>query len=402
MTLGEQVAGSDDLERVAALRGIARIVIDVRLIAMSVVAAWLLSVPEHRPLAVLVALGGVWMLVALLRWETFGVVLTTHPLLLFLDVLACLLLLFVVQPVSPALLLLGSGAVLIGVCLGERGAAVLGALMVVGWTVIATRPEVSASVGAVVLWAVIPGLLLGCLVLGVGVRRVVLTADELERDRRRQIRLLGVAEERARLAREMHDSLVKSLHGVTMMVQSLPAWIDREPEKAKAQARVVAEEVSRAAAGSRALVLAMRRANATGDLADQVRRAVQRWEAGTARTADLDLEPEAAVAVESAYELVAILDELLENIRKHTPPETPVRVELRTQPGWVELVVADEGPGLPDGVSAEELQRTGHFGLLGMEERAHRVGGRLATSSTPGRGLTTSVMVPQALAEEEI
>ncbi len=388
-----------EFERVVALTGIAKAVLSIRIVCCLLVTGWVLAV-ELNGLAILLCLASSWFVTVLLRWETFGISLSTHPLILGLDVALCLVVLFRYDPLSPLLLLLGSGAVLAGVCLGTRGAMVFAPGIAVGWWLAAMPLSASGRDEQYLLGVVVPVVLAGTLFLGSGIRASVLEADRLVREQQRQTRLAGVAEERARLAREMHDSLVKSLQGVAMLAETLPAWMERDPERAASQAGDVSRMLRQATVESRDLVVAMRRADATADLATQVGTAVERWRGTTSRRAECRLDSTAELSTESGYELLAILDEALENVHRHTPPETSVEVVLEVDGAWVDLLVRDDGPGSTVDL-ASAAPRQGHFGVLGMRERAARAGGVVRMESQPEQGTAVRVRLPAALDEEE-
>ena len=141
----------------------------------------------------------------------------------------------------------------------------------------------------------------------------------------------------------------------------------------------------------------MRRADARTTPAEQVRSTVERWRTTSGRDATVETDDAAALPTESSYELVAILGEALENVRRHTPEGTPTRVTLGERDGWVLLTVRDEGPGIPEEHAGG---REGHFGVLGMSERAARIGGSLQVLSRPGAGTTVEARIPALLTED--
>ena len=104
-----------------------------------------------------------------------------------------------------------------------------------------------------------------------------------------------------------------------------------------------------------------------------------------------------------------VLDNLFANVRAHTPPGTPVAVDLRSVDGAARLSVADHGPGLGEDEAARVFERfyrvdssraraSGGAGLglsiVAAVTEAH--GGRVETLSTPGGGATFVVTLPLA------
>jgi signal transduction histidine kinase len=394
---------SDDaFDRVDALGRIARTMLATRISCLLLVTTWL-SLQHGRP-GVLLGLcaGAAWLVLLITRWSTFGLILCTHPAVLAVDALLGFWVLADTTALSPALLMVGTGSVLTGLCLDRRGTAYFAPLFVAGWLLVYSgeAPQRLTSADVFVGLVLVPALLVGAMVAGVGIRGATLDAEAGERRLRRQVRAAGVAEERARLAREMHDSLVKSLHGVAMLADALPGWVEASPEKARVQAHLIADLITRASKESRELILAMRRADATAEPAELVRGTLDRWRLATGREADLVVDGEPTLPTESAYELAAILGEALENVDRHTPPGTRVRVALQARDSWVTLRVVDDGTGALPGV--EGLSRPGHFGVLGMRERAARVGGAVRLTSVPGTGVTVTARLPAALEEVDL
>ncbi len=386
----------ETFDRVESLTGIARTVLDIRLLLGLLTAMWLLLRGADRAVlwGMVAAMG--WLLLLLLGWRRVGRVVCTHPVVLALDALLCFVALAATEVMSPFLLLVGSCALMTGLCLDRRGAAFFAPLMVAGWWVSYTvaPPSTVSTPDVFVQVAGVPVLLVGISFLGAGIRASVLAAAATERELRVQMRTAGVAEERARMAREMHDSLVKSLHGLALLADSVPGWIERSPDRAQDHARRLSEQIRVAGRESREMVLAMRRADARDRVGDQVRATCERWRATTGLPLRLTVEADPDLPTEPGYELVAVLGEALENVRRHAGAGAAVDVALRETHGWVVLTVSDSGPGMPAAVVREGLP--GHVGLLGMRERAARAGGQLTVTSREGVGTTVEVRLPRA------
>ena len=90
-------------------------------------------------------------------------------------------------------------------------------------------------------------------------------------------------------------------------------------------------------------------------------------------------------------ELLRILQEAAANAAKHAGAQT-LEVELHHPDGRVRLTVSDDGCGFD--ASGAFLLEAGHYGLIGIRERAKRIGGRLEIASAAGSGTRVSVEVP--------
>ena len=126
----------------------------------------------------------------------------------------------------------------------------------------------------------------------------------------------AAASERARLARELHDSLAKTLRGVSFAALALPSSLRRHPELAEQLASTVSAGVEAAAEQARGLVTGLRLDSPQQPFAEGHRRARPGLVGGHGCPVDLDLaqaEPDIAVR----YELLRILGEALTNVERH-------------------------------------------------------------------------------------
>jgi signal transduction histidine kinase len=195
----------------------------------------------------------------------------------------------------------------------------------------------------------------------------------------------AVSVERARLAREMHDSVAKTLHGVALAAEGLAATsasASMDPSRIKEQAELVSRAARRAAAESRELLTDLRRESDPDHATDITSELAARTEGFTTRTgmrATYDSTGEAPLPPlppAIARHLFTITEEALENAHRHANA-TRVDVRAGVQGESLFLTVQDDGRGLPPGTTFEHLRRSGHFGLIGMTERAASIGARL-------------------------
>jgi signal transduction histidine kinase len=194
----------------------------------------------------------------------------------------------------------------------------------------------------------------------------------------------AVSAERARLAREMHDSVAKTLHGVALAADGLAASAGAtalNPTLVKQQADLVARSARRAASESRELLADLRRETST-DGSDGTDVLVEL----EARTLDFGERtglkaayhptgdhPAPPVPPAVARQLLTITSEAMENARRHAAP-THVDVTAGVHGDLLHISVHDDGCGLAPDTSLEQLRHAGHFGLVGMVERAASMG----------------------------
>ena len=91
--------------------------------------------------------------------------------------------------------------------------------------------------------------------------------------------------------------------------------------------------------------------------------------------------------------LFRIFQETLTNVAKHAQA-TGASALLESDAEGVLLQVSDNGRGFAQALSTDDFARRGHFGLIGIQERAQRLGGRLEIESQPGQGATVRVWLP--------
>ena len=218
-------------------------------------------------------------------------------------------------------------------------------------------------------------------------------AARLERGQQERARL-AVAEERARIAREMHDVVAHNLS--VMVVQSSAArrMIERNPDRAS-EALASVERTGREALTEMRRMLDMLRGDeekaalAPQPSIDQLDALLDRArEAGL----DVDLEVEGERRrVQSSVDLSCfrIVQEALSNTIQHADAEH-AHVRLRYGPESVEVDVTDDGRG----VGAQDPENGRGHGLLGMRERVAMLGGRLEAGYRPTGGFEVRATLP--------
>ncbi|MEV0133544.1 ATP-binding protein [Dactylosporangium sp. NPDC050688] len=205
----------------------------------------------------------------------------------------------------------------------------------------------------------------------------------------------AAASERARLARELHDSLTKTLRGVSFAALALPTSLRRHPELAEELASTVSAGVEAAAEQARGLVTGLRLDQPQQPFGKVVEATSQDWSRSTGTAVDLQLQ-QAEPTIAVRYELLRILSEALTNVERHAGAHH-VRIQVQQYRGTIRLVVADDGRGLPHQPPGPS---EGHFGIVGMSERARAIGGALSVRSSPDGGTWVTVTAPIRLADE--
>ncbi|GAA3287892.1 hypothetical protein Dvina_15470 [Dactylosporangium vinaceum] len=202
----------------------------------------------------------------------------------------------------------------------------------------------------------------------------------------------AAADERARLARELHDSVAKTLRGVSFAALALPQSLRRHPGLAERLADTVSTGAAAAAREARDLLDGLRCDEPTRAFPAVLADMCGSWQRATGIAVALDLAS-ADPPVPVRYELCRILQEALRNTARHAAATT-VTVTLSHAGPHLVLTVTDDGRGFPVPPSLVDLRTEHRYGILGMSERARLSGGALRVSSRPGGGTSVEAAVP--------
>jgi ligand-binding sensor domain-containing protein/signal transduction histidine kinase len=192
--------------------------------------------------------------------------------------------------------------------------------------------------------------------------------------------------ERNRIARELHDTLIQGLSGITMEMQALAGRIKAPEERSTLEdiiqdAGTCLRETRRSVAGLR---------SGNSGLAAAIEQAARQITETKDVKLRLKLENKSTgLAPDVEYNLLRIAQEAVTNSVKHSGART-VEVALDYSARTLRLQVKDDGSGFAENGNGT----TGHYGLIGMKERASHIGAALELASAPGRGTTISVVLP--------
>jgi two-component system, NarL family, sensor histidine kinase YdfH len=203
-----------------------------------------------------------------------------------------------------------------------------------------------------------------------------------------KIEALTLQNERQRMARELHDTLAQGVAGLVLQLEAVKNHL-RVGHNERALG-IVEQSLIRARSTldeSRAAIDDLRAVPA--NLAESVRGKVDRFTQSTAIPCELDLSlQENGLATEVTDHALNILSEALANITRHAQA-TQVNVKFIVQNDGLELEVRDNGKGF----DLNQETSAGHYGLLGMRERARLTGGTLMIESNPQSGTKVRFVV---------
>jgi signal transduction histidine kinase len=206
------------------------------------------------------------------------------------------------------------------------------------------------------------------------------------RDYAAQAERLATAQERNRVARDIHDGLGHSLTVVQMQVKAARAVLPSDTAKADAVLAKAQEQAEAALADVRRSVRALREPRIIPPLPDALKALAEETSATGVPTHLAVSGEQRSLPDEAREALFRAAQEGLTNVRKHANASRAELVLDYTETG-VRLDVRDDGTGTTD-------QPSPGFGLLGLRERAEHLGGRVRVESAPGQGCTLSMEVP--------
>ena len=235
---------------------------------------------------------------------------------------------------------------------------------------------------------------LAMLTVGVYRRRVRQIGAELNARMEERIN------ERMRIARDLHDTLLQSFQGLLLRFQAAHNLIPERPDEAKNALAVALERGAQAIAEARNTVQDLRESTAvTNNLARELGSVCEDLQTSDANgtSARVEVEGEARELHPILRdEIFRIASEALRNAFEHSEAGS-IRVGIKYGDRELELQVSDDGKG----IDPEVLQRggrDGHWGISGMRERAESIDGRLDVWTARGTGTRIVLRIPAARA----
>ena len=192
----------------------------------------------------------------------------------------------------------------------------------------------------------------------------------------------AVAEERARVAREIHDGLAQYLFAVSTHAQMLEAGtpVEEVGPQLKEAAALAQQE-------ARFAILALSSASGTAPFDSALRRYVEFLTADGELAVDLEIDPATRLAPDEQIEIFRIVQEGLGNVRRHANATRADVVVGRRPSGERFVAIEDDGEGFPPDAP------TGGQGLRNMRDRASSIDGGFSVRSTPGLGTALEVVL---------
>ncbi|MCO5244999.1 MAG: sensor histidine kinase [Anaerolineae bacterium] len=207
-----------------------------------------------------------------------------------------------------------------------------------------------------------------------------------------QVEDLTLAAERQRMARELHDTLAQGLAGLILQLEAAKSQL--EAGRTTRTGEIIDQALLRARetlGEARQAIGDLRSSDGVpADLGLAIRREVDRFSAATGIPCAVEVSLSATLPQRSTEHAVRIVSEALSNVALHAEADH-VWVSAAQQDDLITITVRDDGVGFD---SDPQKPGAGHYGLVGMRERARLAGGMLAVTSAPGRGTAVQLSLP--------
>jgi two-component system, NarL family, nitrate/nitrite sensor histidine kinase NarX len=211
-----------------------------------------------------------------------------------------------------------------------------------------------------------------------------------------QVEYQAVVDERARLAREIHDGLAQTLAFLKIQASQMQNYLARgEMERLTTSLQASYRTLSDAYIDARQAIDNLRRvpANSPHDWIKQVATDFEQSTGIKVEVSAFELSIEHPANVQA--QLIRIVQEALSNVRKHASAHS-VAILGRQDGASILIEVRDDGCGF----TPESVDGNSHYGLVGMRERAESIGADFQITSQPGNGTVVSLRMPMPVKEE--
>lgn len=215
--------------------------------------------------------------------------------------------------------------------------------------------------------------------VGIAIERARLADESMQ---------LARAEERARIAREIHDTLAQDLTAITLHLEGALKHLEADPQRARERLERALAMSHQSLEDARQSVLTLRASPLTKPLPEALHALARSFTSETGVRVQVRAAGAVSLPPGPEADLFRIAQEALNNVQRHAHAQE-VEIELRRTPRNVRLSIRDNGQGFDPSIPAE-----GHHGILGMKERAKLLRGKLRIQSTAGNGSSIIATVP--------
>ncbi len=212
-----------------------------------------------------------------------------------------------------------------------------------------------------------------------------------------EVENLTLTTERQRMARELHDTLAQGLAGLILQLEAADSHLGSgHSQRAQAIVQQAMVRARTTLADARSAIDDLRTSQSSIDINTAIREETKRFTAITNIDCKLELHAPRGIPAQIAEVARRAISEGLLNIAKHAQA-SQVSVGLVCESQLMQIEISDNGVGFNPG---DAISRSGHYGLLGMRERARILGGVLSIESALAQGTTLRLTLPLRPADD--
>jgi signal transduction histidine kinase/YHS domain-containing protein len=205
----------------------------------------------------------------------------------------------------------------------------------------------------------------------------------------------GQEAERTRVAHDLHDATVQSLIAIAQRLERAGRLIETDPQRARAVVAEARQDTVATIAGLREIIADLRPpALDELGLVPALELMIRRLPPTPAVRLEIE-GPVRRLAPERELAVLRMAQEGISNVRRHAHASSAI-VRLRFEPEALTVAIEDDGQGIGRQPAPGELAQEGHWGLIGLEERAARFGGSVRLASANGKGTRLTIRLPNA------
>ena len=246
------------------------------------------------------------------------------------------------------------------------------------------------SVSGYVFWVVLMAI------IAIVVGAIVQEGKKQRAVSERRLQENTLLEERHRLARELHDTVLKTLQGLSLEARALGNNSAATILSVKATAQYIEDVCSRTSREIREVIFDLRRDNTTAGIAGQISQILDEWSKNTGIAANINLSGQDKVMPqETARQIRQIVAEALTNVRRHAAA-TGVIIGVTVSAVELSIEISDNGHGMEHNINEiNNFVAQGKLGLAGVKERVELLGGHFSIAGGK-TGTRLSVVIPVA------
>jgi signal transduction histidine kinase len=214
-----------------------------------------------------------------------------------------------------------------------------------------------------------------------------------------RVQTLAVLEDRERIGKELHDSVIQSIYAVGLSLESISETLSESPQEARERLDYAIGKLNDTIRDIRNYIFDLRPQIYYGKtLGEGLEDLVAELRVNTLMDVELKVDPllDCSLPQEQTIDLLKIAREALTNVIKHAQARS-VTVEAKAEEGLLVLSIQDDGIGF----DPASLRSGVRQGLRNMQERARALEGELEVQSAPGKGTRVVLRMPYTVEEEE-